>query len=246
MSQGQALAVDGLNVVIVGGGTIARSLVAKLCERANLSRLLMLSRSPQDPIDPRVQEIAIAIDDPATLADAAQALDSEPLHCLINTIGVLHGPDIQPEKRLKQISIEQMQRSFMTNAMLLPLLAQAFSKSLKHKEPAIIASLSARVGSIEDNQLGGWYSYRASKAAHNMFLKTLSLEWRVSHKNVCVVALHPGTVRSQLSEPFITDRYNKRVLSGKECADALLGVLGDLSAENTGGFYDWQGLPIAW
>ena len=110
----------------------------------------------------------------------------------------------------------------------------------------MLASLSARVGSIEDNQMGGWYSYRASKAAHNMLLKTLAREWRVSHKNVAVVALHPGTVQSRLSEPFVTARYRNRVLAGEESAEALLAVIGGLNAKDTGSFLDWQGKAIPW
>ena len=180
-----------------------------------------------------------------TAAAAASGL-IERAHLLINTVGMLHSASQQPEKRLQSLKPQQLQQSFLINATLLPLLAQAFSKLLRHDEPALLASLSARVGSIEDNQTGGWYSYRASKAAHNMLLKTLALEWKVSHRNTTVVALHPGTVSSRLSKPFLTARYKKRVLTPPECAEALLGVISQLHPDNSGKFYDWQGQLIPW
>lgn len=113
-------------------------------------------------------------------------------------------------------------------------------------EPALLASLSARVGSIEDNRLGGWYSYRASKAAHNMLVRTIAHEWRLSHRNAAIVALHPGTVHSRLSEPFISPGYKNTVHTPAECADHLMRVLGALTAESSGQFYDWKGDAIAW
>jgi NAD(P)-dependent dehydrogenase (short-subunit alcohol dehydrogenase family) len=117
---------------------------------------------------------------------------------------------------------------------------------MRHPEPAVLASLSARVGSIEDNELGGWYSYRAAKAAQNMLLRTLSREWSLSHRNVSVVALHPGTVESALSAPFISKSYSKRVLTANESAAALITVIDTLRPEQSGEFFDWQGTRIPW
>ncbi len=238
---------EQLSVVIIGNGTVGMSLAEQLLRRDNLVRLMILSRSPiPAPSDPRVVDARLSIDDPQTLLAAAGQFGAKPLHLVINTVGLLHGPALQPEKRLSELTLGNMQQSFAANAMLLPLIAQAFGPLLKHGEPAMLASLSARVGSIEDNQMGGWYSYRASKAAHNMLLKTLAREWRVSHKNVAVVALHPGTVQSRLSEPFVTARYRNRVLAGEESAEALLAVIGGLNAKDTGSFLDWQGKAIPW
>jgi NAD(P)-dependent dehydrogenase (short-subunit alcohol dehydrogenase family) len=137
-------------------------------------------------------------------------------------------------------------RSFAINAMVLPLLVQEFSGLLRHSDPALFASLSARVGSIEDNHLGGWYSYRASKAAHNMLLRTIANEWRLTHRNAVVVALHPGTVQSRLSKPFISPGYKNAVHTPAECAENLVRVLGALTADASGGFFDWEGKAIAW
>jgi NAD(P)-dependent dehydrogenase (short-subunit alcohol dehydrogenase family) len=165
---------------------------------------------------------------------------------LINTVGLLHANGIQPEKRLKDIQTKAFQHAMAVNALFPALLAEGFSKALRHDQAAMLASLSARVGSITDNGLGGWYSYRASKAAHNMLLRTLSREWRVSHRNVTVVALHPGTVDSALSRPYVGASYGKRVLSPDEAATHLLQVMRDLTPADSGSFFDWRGEPIPW
>ena len=151
-----------------------------------------------------------------------------------------------PEKRLRDLEPGNALHSFQVNALSLAHVAGAFGPLMRHGAPSVLASLSARVGSIGDNRQGGWYSYRMSKAAHNMLLRTLALEWKISHRNAIVVALHPGTVRSRLSAPFVTDRYANRVLQPAECAAALLGVIGNLSRDDSGRFLDWQGEEIPW
>jgi NAD(P)-dependent dehydrogenase (short-subunit alcohol dehydrogenase family) len=165
---------------------------------------------------------------------------------MINTVGLLHSEQQQPEKRLRSLDPVNLQRSFAINAVLLPVLAREFGDLLRHDESSVFASLSARVGSIEDNELGGWYSYRASKAAHNMLLRTMAHEWRVSHPNVVMVALHPGTVRSRLSEPFLSPGYKNTVHTPAEAAECLLSLISGLTAESSGQFLDWQGKAIAW
>lgn len=243
------LQLAGFNAVIVGNGAIGGALLAALLRRPGLQRAFILGRTQKhDSNDPRVTHVYLDAEAPESVTAAAIAVadEVERLHCVINTVGMLHSEDCQPEKRLRDITAGQLQRSFTINAVLLPLLAQGFSSLLRHDEPAVLASLSARVGSIADNKLGGWYSYRATKAAQNMLLRTLSREWGVSHRNVSVVALHPGTVESPLSEPFISRGYRNRVLTPEESAAALLKVLADVRPGNTGVFYDWQGEPIPW
>jgi NAD(P)-dependent dehydrogenase (short-subunit alcohol dehydrogenase family) len=243
------LALDAFNVIIVGDGAIGSALLDNLLTRPGLQRAVVLGRSdtPRSE-DVRISRLRFDATEPDSITSAATAACEllERAHLLINTVGMLHSSSQQPEKRLQSLKPQQLQQSFMVNAALLPLLAQAFGKLLRHDEPALLASLSARVGSIEDNQMGGWYSYRASKAAHNMLLKTLALEWKISHRNTTVVALHPGTVTSRLSKPFLTPAYKKRVLTPAECAEALLAVISQLQPENSGTFYDWQGQLIPW
>lgn len=246
---GNPLELDAFNAIIVGDGAIGCALLDNLLARPGLQRAIVLGRSGKTKTqDARVFHLRFDATDPDSIIAAAAATGElvERVHILINTVGMLHDDSQKPEKRLQSLKPLQLQQSFLINATLLPLIAQAFSNFLRHHEPALLASLSARVGSIEDNQMGGWYSYRASKAAHNMLLKTIALEWKLSHKNTTVVALHPGTVASRLSAPFVTPNYKKRVLTPIECAEALLAVISQLHPENSGKFYDWQGQPIPW
>ena len=249
MSQDNCLTLSQFNVVIVGNGAIGSALLENLLQRQSLNRAVVLGRSAHNASDDkRVTYVTFDAEDAVSVMTAASRVKEslERIHLLVNTVGLLHNQHQGPEKRLKALNPEHLQQSFQVNAILLPLLAQAFSTLLRHDDPAVLVSLSARVGSIEDNQLGGWYSYRASKAAHNMLLKTIASEWRISHRNVAVVALHPGTVYSRLSEPFLSERYKNRVLTPAECASSLLAVIGGLHLEDSGNFYDWQGKSIPW
>ncbi|NND68759.1 MAG: SDR family NAD(P)-dependent oxidoreductase, partial [Halioglobus sp.] len=225
------------------------ALIENLLRRQNLARLIVLQRNNSTQFnDPRVTIVNFDAEDAASIATAAQTVQEavSRVHLMINTVGMLHTDGQQPEKRLKDFDPANLQRSFAINAALLPALVKAFGGLLRHPEPALVASLSARVGSIEDNDLGGWYSYRASKAAHNMLLRTIAHEWRVSHRNAVIVALHPGTVHSPLSQPFISSGYKNTVHTPADCAEHLLGVLSNLTGEASGGFYDWKGDTIPW
>ena len=240
---------EPFNAVIVGSGAIGTALAETLLQRSELQHLIILQRSTAAVSqDARVTRINFEAQQPDSIAEAgATAMECvDRVHLLVNTVGMLHSEQQQPEKSLRKVEVENLQRAFMINATLLPILAQAFAKLLRHDQPAVFASLSARVGSIEDNNLGGWYSYRASKAAHNMLLRTIAQEWRVTHPNVTAVALHPGTVQSPLSSPFITSGYRHIVHTPPECAEALLRVLGSLAPQSSGRFYDWQGKTIPW
>lgn len=249
MSQDSFTDLDSFNVVIAGNGAIGTALMEQLLDLNNTGRVVMLGRSGKTLTDdPRVSYVPIDAEKPDSVLAAAESVSQslQRVHLLINTVGFLHTEHQQPEKSLRAVTAKNLQRAFIVNSTLLPLLAQAFGRLIRHDEPAVLASLSARVGSIEDNQLGGWYSYRASKAAHNMLLKSISREWRISHRNVTVAALHPGTVQSRLSKPFVTERYPNRVLTPDECARSLLDVIYGLRGKDTGSFLDWQGKSIPW
>ena len=165
-----------------------------------------------------------------------------PYHLIFNATGALEIEGAAPEKALGALAPEAFLEQVKLNA-LGPALA------LKHLSPmlaegrAIFASLSARVGSIGDNGLGGWYSYRAAKAAQNQLLHTAAIEIGRKRKEAVVVALHPGTVTSDL-----TRKYLGRHPSGgpAEAAENLIRVLGGLTPEQSGGFFDWKGEPVPW
>ena len=164
----------------------------------------------------------------------------------INTVGFLHDQqDIQPEKKLSDINLTKLQHSFEVNAFPIVLLAKCLQTFFKNNQLSVFASLSARVGSIADNRLGGWYSYRAAKAAHNMFIKNISLEYERFKCNTIVLALHPGTTKTKLSEPFISlTQY--QLHDPEATATHLLKILHGKNMADNGKFIDWQGKDILW
>ena len=170
---------------------------------------------------------------------------------VINCVGLLHTAHNQPEKALRQLETDFFLQSMQINALaslliakhIKPLLAKAGRST---DNPAIFATISARVGSISDNQLGGWYSYRMSKAALNMGMKNLSIEWSRSLKDVCVVVMQPGTVDTQLSSPFQSNVADENLFSPAYSAEHLIEVLDSMSAAQSGSFVDWAGESIPW
>jgi NAD(P)-dependent dehydrogenase (short-subunit alcohol dehydrogenase family) len=126
------------------------------------------------------------------------------------------------------------------------LVAKHFEPLLAHRERAVFASISARVGSIGDNRLGGWYAYRGSKAAQNMFTKTLAIEWARSRRNVICIALHPGTTDTELSRPFQANVPPQKLFSVERTVTQLLAVIDRLTPADSGRFLAWDGTEIAW
>lgn len=183
------------------------------------------------------------LDDEASIAGAAAAVGPD-LKLVIDATGFLHGDGIQPEKSLRQLDGAALARYFAINAIGPALLMKHFLPLLSRRERAVFATLSARVGSISDNGLGGWYGYRASKAALNQFVRTASIELaRRAPLGLCV-ALHPGTVATDLSAPFVGS--DPPVLTPSVAAERLLGVIAGLSIESNGGFFDWRGERVPW
>ena len=170
---------------------------------------------------------------------------------VLNCVGLLHTEQSQPEKALRQVETDFFMQNMQVNALaglliakhVKPLLAKA---QRSEEKPAIFATISARVGSISDNKVGGWYSYRMSKAALNMGMKNLSIEWARALKEVCVVVMQPGTVNTQLSAPFQANVSESHLFSPAYSSECLLEVLSGMSASQTGSFVDWAGESIPW
>ena len=188
--------------------------------------------------------------DEASIATAASGVADAcgpRLHWLINAAGVLHEvPDYGPEKKLEDADPARLQAVFEVNAFGPLLVAKHFLPLLRHDERAVLANLSARVGSIEDNRLGGWYAYRASKAAQNMFTRTLAIELKRRAPRLICLALHPGTVDTDLSRPFQRGVPPERLFDAERAAAQLLGVIDGCEREDTGRFLAWDGQPIPW
>lgn len=193
------------------------------------------------------------VSDEGSIKQAAENIKQQSPHLdwVINCVGLLHTESAQPEKALRQVETDFFLQNMQINALaglliakhIKPLLAKA-TRSVD--KPAIFATISARVGSISDNQLGGWYSYRMSKAALNMGMKNLSIEWARSLKDVCIVVMQPGTVNTQLSAPFQGNVAEGQLFSPAYSAECLLEVLSGMSAAQSGRFVDWAGESIPW
>jgi NAD(P)-dependent dehydrogenase (short-subunit alcohol dehydrogenase family) len=163
---------------------------------------------------------------------------------LIVATGFLHGHGHAPEKALRQVNAAHLQHAFAVNVIGPALLMKHFLPLLAPQGKSAFAALSARVGSIGDNQLGGWYSYRACKAALNQMLHTAAIELKRSRPQAICVALHPGTVATGLSSPFAKTGLD--VQTPAQSAQRLLAVLDDLSPDASGGFFDHLGRAVAW
>ena len=159
--------------------------------------------------------------------------------------GFLHGEGVMPEKRLIDLSPRAMEMAFRKNAITPSMILKHFRAHFEQIRPAHCAVLSARIGSIGDNRSGGWYSYRSSKAALNMIVKSTAIELKRTHKELCLVAMHPGTTESKLSDPFLK-RGTHPSVKAEVTARRLLDVVSGLGPEDSGGFFDWQGQNVEW
>ena len=229
----QSLPKDYRAVVAGSTGGIGAAFVNLLKADENCAEIIEFSRSTFP---------AINFDDEASIKLAAESIEGE-LHLFIDATGFLADEIIKPEKSLKTLGPQNMTRLFQLNAMGPALLMKHFTPLMPRKSRAVFATLSARVGSIGDNSLGGWYSYRASKAALNMFLKCTAIEVARNKPEAICVALHPGTVETSLSDPFASDRERLTAIGS---AQQMLQVLDELKPDQTGSFWDYKGNRIEW
>ena len=221
-------------LIIGSSGTIGSAFMELLEASPDCEVVWGLSRNSAQPIN---------YQDLGTIKSAAASLIQEgPFQLIINTIGVLHSEHWMPEKKLDDLNAEQLQILMQTNAIGPGLTIKHFSKLL---DPAgsVMATLSAKVGSIEDNRLGGWFSYRASKAALNMLIKTASIEFARTKPNTALVALHPGTVNSRLSKPFKGEQIGRPAV---DAASDMLAVLLSLQKTDSGSFLSYSGEKLPW
>jgi len=249
----------GMAALIQGASRgIGLEFVRQLLAEASIGRVFAACRSPEGAAaltslaarDSRLQVLALEVTDEESIRAAAATVASATsrLNLVINCAGVLHdvASGIAPEKRLADVRPESLTASFAVNAFAPLLVAKHFEGLLAHKERAVFASISARVGSIGDNRLGGWYAYRGAKAAQNMFTKTMSIEWARSRRNLICVALHPGTTDTDLSRPFQANVAPEKLFSSERTVRQLLAVIDTLQPEDTGRFLGWDGAEIPW
>jgi NAD(P)-dependent dehydrogenase (short-subunit alcohol dehydrogenase family) len=186
---------------------------------------------------------------PQELAEQASELEADGgIDLAICCIGTLHSETLAPEKRLSELEADMLSEYYRVNAIIPALCMRAFLPIL-NRQPAdssVFVCLSAMVGSIGENGLGGWYGYRSSKAALNMLVKTASLELRRTHKRSAVVAMHPGTTRGPLSKPFSSRVDPEKYYSPATSADRIVTLSQSLTSENNGQFLNWDGRQIDW
>jgi NAD(P)-dependent dehydrogenase (short-subunit alcohol dehydrogenase family) len=225
----------GVHAVIIGAsGGIGAAFADLLENDPQVARVSRLSRAT-----------GLDLADPASITAAAAALPTPP-HLVIVATGLLHDaaftPPITPERDLRQLSAAALARNFAINATGPALVAQAFVPLFPPKTRSVFAALSARVGSISDNRLGGWHAYRASKAALNQLLRTIAIETARKNPHAMVLGLHPGTVDTDLSKPF--QRNVKTLFTPAHSAAALLGVIDAATPAQSGLLLDWAGAVI--
>ncbi|HEY9824413.1 MAG TPA: SDR family NAD(P)-dependent oxidoreductase [Stenomitos sp.] len=196
----------------------------------------------------RLMALPLDITEEAQIATLVQTLKAsvDRLHWVINCAGWLHEDTLQPEKSLQQLNAEQLLRYFQVNSIGAVLLAKHLLPLLKHGDRSVLATLSAKVGSIGDNQLGGWYGYRASKAALNMFMKTVAIEYSRKSPQTIVTLLHPGTTDTRLSKPFQRNVPPERLFSLERTTDQLWAILNRLELSDSGQFFSWDGTVLPW
>ncbi|MEM6589405.1 MAG: SDR family NAD(P)-dependent oxidoreductase [Pseudomonadota bacterium] len=219
------------NALIIGASGGIGSALSKVLSDGDVA-VTGLSRSV-DGLD---------VTDEASVAAALDPISNEYDLILVAT-GGLEISDVRPEKSLKDLSAEAMLAQFKLNTMGPALVLKHAQRLLPKDRRAVFAALSARVGSIGDNQLGGWYSYRTAKAALNQMLHGASIELGRSHKQAICVALHPGTVATSLTRKYVGKHP---AVAPEEAAQNLIRVINGLTVEDTGGFFDWQGKRIPW
>ena len=225
-------------VVVGAAGGIGRALAETLALRG-AAQVHALSRAVSDPPGGCIGG-RIDVSDESSIAAAAERL-SEPLDLVIVATGLLHDWELSPERSLAELDPQKLAKSFAVNAIGPALVAKHFSPRLAKGRRVVFAALSARVGSIEDNRLGGWYGYRASKAALNMLIRSLAIELRRTRPLAVCACLHPGTVDTALSQPFQRNVAPDKLFSPAGSATHLLDVIDGLTPEQSGGFYAYDG-----
>lgn len=233
-----------MKVAIVGGsGGIGKALIGELKTRYPSVEIAATYFSTPAEVG-AVHWARLDVTDEQAVSQWMQNVGS--VDWLINCVGVLHSDDHQPEKSVRQFDPEWFLQSMKVNCLPTLLLAKYAQPIFKHSKAPVFATVSARVGSISDNQLGGWHSYRASKAALNMALKCLAIEWDRTLSKARVLSLHPGTTDTELSKPFQKRVPESQLFPANKTAQLLIDHMADAHAHESGRFIAWDGQTIPW
>ncbi len=250
--------ISDVNVLIVGASQgIGLGFVKKILQDERITKIYatyhqqesaseLIALESENP--EKLTCLSLDITDESQIVEIVQKIRNEvkKLHLVINCVGLLHDGDLQPEKSLRQLNSDNLLRYFQINSIGAVLLAKHLLPLFRHGERSVFATISAKLGSIGDNQLGGWYGYRASKAALNMFMRTAAIEYIRSNPKTLVVTLHPGTTDTRLSRPFQGNVPTEKLFSVELTVSQLLGVIEQLQEGDSGKFFSWDGSKLPW
>ncbi len=250
--------INPVNTLIVGANRgIGLGFVKKLLQDDRIAKVYTTYRQSESASEliflagehsERLICLEMDITDESQIIKAVQKIHAQvdKLHLVVNCVGLLHEDTLQPEKSLRQINSENLLRYFQINSIGAVLLAKHLLPLFRHGERSVFATISAKLGSIGDNQLGGWYGYRASKAALNMLMRTAAIEYKRSCPKALIVTLHPGTTDTRLSRPFQGNVAAEKLFSVERTVTQLLTVIEQLQEGDSGQFFSWDGSRLPW
>ncbi|MEH1882041.1 SDR family NAD(P)-dependent oxidoreductase [Nostoc sp.] len=250
--------INPVNTLIVGANQgIGLGFVKKLIPDEKIAKVYATYRQKNaaeellslvDKHSDKLICLEIDITDELEIVEAVKTIRTQvdKLHLVVNCVGLLHEDTLQPEKSLREINSENLLRYFQINSIGAVLLAKHLLPLLRHGERSVFASISAKLGSIGDNKLGGWYGYRASKAALNMLMRTAAIEYKRSCPKALIVTLHPGTTDTRLSRPFQKNVPAEKLFSVERTVTQLLAVIEQLQEGDSGQFFSWDGSRLPW
>ena len=242
--------------LIIGANSDIGKAISDQIQRSENTSLILISRHFNTDtlidggvISTNVKKITIKDYQAQTIDQAIieiSSYDDAPITRVFVCNGILHSENIKPEKRLEDFDVEAFQQVITANTLTPMLWIQKLTPLLAKKSPCKFVVFSARVGSISDNRFGGWYSYRASKAALNMMIKTASIEFSRRAKNIKLIAFHPGTTDTPLSKPFQKNVPSNKLFTSEFVAKQLLEIVENAPVDQTASYLDWEGESINW
>ena len=234
------------NVVVVGAsGAIGKAFVDYYSKDESVENVFAFSRKKISYENIKIKCFDLDIENQTSIEDAAQNIKDYPIDTIIVATGILHSENFGPEKSIREINYSTMAKVMAVNTIGPALIGRYFIPLLRKDAKSVLAFLSARVGSISDNKLGGWYSYRASKTALNQLIKNFSIELKRTNPKAVVLGLQPGTVDSNLSEPFKKNVTKDKLFSPEHSRELLSGVIEKVTIEDSGNLIAYDGEIIA-
>jgi len=233
------------NIAIIGSsGAIGNAFVEHYIKDSSVENIFTFSRNATDHVSEKVSSFEIDVESQDSIEKAAGQVKEHIIDRIIIASGILHTESFGPEKSIKDLNYETFARVYSINTIGPALIGRYFIPLMNKNEKSVIAFLSARVGSISDNSLGGWYSYRSSKTALNQIVKNFSIELKRINKNAIALALQPGTVESKFSEPFKKNVSKGKLFTPDYSVELLSQVIEGSSANESGSLLSYDGKII--